>query len=135
MKNKIKSSILNNKVGISLFVLFLSIVLLSFTLFSCQKETENFAITRNIYLHSVGCPASDSSSHTIEFVINNKTNSEILTEVKAHTFAKWVLPNDTIWFYKGQTDIGYKEFYHIYPDSVFERSIENACPYYCPTHW
>jgi hypothetical protein len=100
---------------------------------SCQKETKNYAVTRTIFLKSVNCPDSlEPSSHTIQFALNYQTEDQMLVDVNKHTFSKWVMPNDTIWLFKGMTDEGFKEDGYLYPDSVYEKSIENACQYVCP---
>ena len=132
MKNKI----IKNKVGLSLIIVFSLIILLSLTLFSCQKETKNYAVTRTIFLHSVTCPDTAISSHTIQFALDNQTEDEILSDINEHRFSKWIMPKDTIWLFKGMFEQKYYlKISYEYPDSVYEKSIENACPYYCPTHW
>jgi hypothetical protein len=113
------------------FLLGFFIIALVIPFYSCTKIKDNYAVTRTIYLHSIICPDSTISSHTVQFAFDNKTDNEMLADIHEHTFEKWVMPYDTIWLFRGMTDDGYRKIGYLYSDSVYEKSIENACPYVC----
>jgi hypothetical protein len=99
----------------------------------CTKEKNNYDVKRTIFLKDISCPdTAKPSSHMVEFPMDDKTDNEMLADIHMHTFSKWIMPYDTIWLYNGSSDGGNRKIGWIYSDSVFEKSIESACPSFCP---
>ena len=112
-------------------ILFLSLCI------SCQKPIENdFALTREISIHSVTCPVEDTSKFIVLFNLESLTNDQIQAHTHRNTFSRWYVPNDTIWllneFIEGYPDK--QRYFIVYPDSAFVVSTESAELNTCTYH-
>jgi hypothetical protein len=88
-------------------------------LVSCQKPIVNdFLLSRHISIHSVTCPVKDTAKYVILFNLASLTNDEIQAHMHNNTFARWYMPNDTIWllneFIQDYTEK--QRYFVVYPD-------------------
>jgi hypothetical protein len=106
---------------------FLFVILV---LFSCSRQPVNdFFIHKEIWLRPADYPKDRLADHYgYDYDLYHKTDREILSELAANNFEKWILPGDTIKLYKGPSDIGNIDLWFVAADSIYEISKENAIP-------